>query len=171
MYKHCPNCGGELSPKRIEGKERLACLSCGWVNYENPLPCAAAFVRNEKGEVLLVKRGVEPGMGKLALPSGFMELDETPEMTCLRELSEETGLSGETVRLIGVYSQVSIRYKHVLIIAYEVKGKGTLAAGSDSLGAEFFSVDNLPEIAFPSHAKIIEDGLKKRGQSPNKEVK
>lgn len=160
MYKRCLNCGAELGPIRIEGKERLACPSCGWVNYENPLPCAAAFVRNEKGEVLLVKRGVEPGIGKWALPSGFMEIDETAEATCLRELSEETGLSGEIVRLVGVYSQISIRYKNVLIIAYEVKGKGTLAAGSDSLGAEFFSVDNLPEIAFPSHAKIIEDGLK-----------
>ena len=161
MFRYCPNCGTELKLKRIEGKERIFCPSCGWVRYENPLPSAAAFVRNEKGEILLVQRGVEPGKGKWALPSGFIEIDETAESACLRELEEETGLKGRILRLVGVYSQKSLLYKNVLIIAYEVEGRGSLSPGSDSLRAEFFPPDGLPEIAFPSHARIIEDGIKK----------
>lgn len=161
MIKYCPKCGSKLKLSRIEEEKRLACPECHWVNYENPLPSSAALVRNDKGEVLLVKRGKEPGKGKWALPSGFIEIDETPEKACLRELKEETGLKGEIVRLVGVYSQKSLLYRNVLIIGYEVEARGNLSPGSDSLKAEFFPLDNLPDIPFSSHRKMIEDGIKK----------
>lgn len=94
------------------------------------------------------------------MPSGFIEIDETPEKACLRELEEETGLRGERMRLIGVYSQKSRLYKNVLIIGYEVESRGHPSPGSDSLRTEFFPPEKLPDIAFPSHREIIEDGLK-----------
>ena len=164
MYKYCPKCGAKLELSWIEDEKRLACPECHWVNYENPLPSSAAFVRNEKGEILLVKRGKEPGKGKWALPSGFIEIDETPKKACLRELKEETGLKGEVVRLVGVYSQKSLLYRNVLIIGYEVSARGNLSPGSDSQEAEFFPLDNLPDIPFSSHRKMIEDGVKKAGK-------
>jgi len=139
----------------------MACLECGWVHYDNPLPSAAAFVRNSKGEILLVKRGVEPGYGLWALPSGFIEIDETPEMGCLRELEEETGLKGKIVRLMGVYSQESDMYKNVIIIGYEVDVFGKLQPGSDSLEAKYFYPRDLPEVAFSSHRQMLADGLRK----------
>ncbi len=146
---------------RIEEEKRLACPACQWVCYENPLPSSAALVRTKKGEVLLVKRGHEPGKGKWALPAGFIEIDETPEKACLRELREETGLKGEIVSLVGVYSQKSMLYRNVLIIGYEVQARGNLSPGSDSLEAEFFPLGNLPDIPFSSHRKMIDDGVKK----------
>ena len=161
MFKFCPQCGTKLELNWIEDEKRLTCPECHWVNYENPLPSSAALVRNKKGEVLLVKRGKEPGKGKWALPSGFIEIDETPEKACLRELKEETGLEGEILRLVGVYSQKSLLYRNVLIIGYEVEARGNLSPGSDSLKAEFFPLDNLPDIPFSSHKKMIEDGIKK----------
>jgi len=157
--KFCPVCGTELSLKIVEDRKREVCSTCGWINYENPLPCAAALVRNTKGEILLVKRGVEPGKGEWALPSGFIEIDETPEKACIRELREETGLEGRIVRLVGVYSQESVMYKNVLIAGYEVKAKGIPYPGSDSASVRFFSPDELPQIAFPSHLKMIKDGI------------
>lgn len=160
MFQYCPHCGSKLSLKKEEGRPRLFCPSCRWINYENPLPCAAALVRSKEGNVLLVQRGVEPGKGQWALPSGFIEIEETPEQACLRELKEETGLEGEIVRLIGVYSQESQLYKKVLIIGYEVEASGILTPGSDSQSAKFFPVGGLPEIAFLSHRKIIRDGIK-----------
>lgn len=162
MFKYCAQCGSELKLKKEEGRKRLFCPSCHRVYYENPLPSTAAFVRNKKKEILLVKRGVEPGIGKWSLPSGFIEIDETPELACLRELEEETGLKGKIMRLIGVYSQKSLLYKNVLIIGYEVKGRGILTPGSDSEKVEFFPLDRVPEIAFFSHREIIKDGLKKK---------
>jgi len=161
MYKYCPKCRAKLELSWIEDEKRLACPECHWVNYENPLPSSAALVRNKKEEVLLVKRGKEPGKGKWALPSGFIEIDETPKKACLRELKEETGLKGEVVRLVGVYSQKSLLYRNVLIIGYEVNARGNLSPGSDSQEAEFFPLNNLPDIPFSSHRKMIEDGVKK----------
>lgn len=160
-YEYCPKCRAKLELSWIEDEKRLACPECHWVVYENPLPSSAALVRNKKGEVLLVKRGHEPGMGKWALPSGFIEIYETPEKACLRELKEETGLKGKIVRLVGVYSQKSLLYRNVLIIGYEVEARGNLSPGSDSLEAEFFPLDDLPDIPFSSHKKIIKDGIKK----------
>lgn len=159
-FKNCPVCGGMLSSLTAEGRERLACPECSWIHYENPLPSAAAFVKNFSGEILLVKRGIEPGYGKWALPSGFIEIDETPEEACIRELEEETGLEGKIKNLVGVYSQESDMYKKVIIIGYEVTVRGKLSPGSDSLAAEYCSPAKLPQIAFPSHAQMIADGLK-----------
>lgn len=156
----CPVCGTDLETRKIEERNRVVCPGCGWIAYENPLPSAAAFVKSPDRKILLVKRGVEPGKGKWALPSGFIEIDETPEMACLRELKEETGLDGKIVRLLGVYSQPSMMYKNVLIIGYEVDAKGVLTAGSDSLAARYFMPSDLPDIAFPSHREMIADGTK-----------
>jgi 8-oxo-dGTP diphosphatase len=147
----------------VDGCEREVCLGCGFIHYVNPIPCSAAFVRDEAGRVLLVKRGVEPGLGLWGLPSGFIEVDEAPEAACLRELEEETGLKGEITGLIGVYSQASVRYKRVVIIGYRVLGRGRLRPGSDSLDAVYFPLKDLPELAFESHARIIRDAAGEAG--------
>ncbi len=160
MHKYCSRCGSRLKREKVEEEKRPVCPRCRSVYYENPLPSAAALVRNKKGEVLLVQRGIEPGVGKWALPSGFIELRETPEQACLRELEEETRLKGRIKRLVGVYSQKSLLYRNVLIIGYEVEVRGELKAGSDSLDARFFPARALPDIPFSSHRHIIEDGLK-----------
>ncbi len=161
-FKYCISCGAEMFLIETEGRQRSACPQCGWIQYENPVPCAAAFVSSSQGEILLVQRGIEPGKGQWALPSGFIEIDETPEGACLRELKEETGLEGKILRLLGVYSQESAMYKHVLIIGFEVKTVGTPLPGSDSIDVRYFLSDGLPEIAFSSHLEMIEDGLKRR---------
>ncbi len=163
IFNYCPKCGSKLGFREEEGR-RAFCLKCHFVHYRNPLPCVAALVRNSKNEVLLVKRGVEPGKGEWALPAGFIEIDETPEGACLRELREETGLEGEIVRLVGVFPQESSRYEKVLIIAYEVKARGELKPGSDSEEVAFFPFHSLPEIAFSSHMKIIRKGVWSRDE-------
>ncbi len=158
---YCLQCGTRLNRLKIDGKKRSVCPTCGWINYENPLPSVAALVRNQANELLLVKRGVPPGIGRWALPSGFMEIEESPEKACLRELTEETNLRGKIERLLGVYTQPSRIYKRVLIVAYEVQARGKLRAGSDSKDAKFFPIDDLPKIPFSSHQQIIRDVLKR----------
>ncbi len=85
-----------------------------------------------------------------------MELGETPEKAALRELKEETGLSGQIDMLLGVSSNPSAQYHTVLIVAYLVKNyTGTLIPGDDADDAACFNYDKLPEIAFESHAGFI----------------
>lgn len=161
-FRFCPFCRTPLTERLMEGRARRVCPACGWVRYLNPLPCAAALVINSSREILLVRRGVEPGKGLWGLPSGFIELEESPKQACLRELEEETGLKGSSTGLIGVYSQESSLYKFVIIVGYRVRASGTPKAGSDSLDAVYFPLDGLPEIAFSSHRAIIRDGTARR---------
>ena len=156
-FPYCPHCRASLEHRRLDGYERGVCPDCGFIHYVNPIPCSAAFVLDDAGRVLLVQRGVEPGLGLWGLPSGFIEIDESPESACLRELEEETGLQGELAGLIGVYTQASARYKRVVIIGYHVRGRGRLRPGSDSQDAGYFALEDLPELAFESHDRIIRD--------------
>ena len=100
-YVFCPICGTTLQMGMIEGKERKYCPECDFVDYKNPLPVALAIAVKDK-DFLLIKRGLPPRKGMWASPSGFIEIGETAEDACLRELKEETGVSGEIVSLVGV---------------------------------------------------------------------
>ena len=51
-------------------------------------------VRRDSFQVLLVERGSDPFEGQLALPGGFVEIDEELEHAARRELQEETSIDG-----------------------------------------------------------------------------
>ena len=153
---NCHYCGTGLIEKFCEGALRLFCNRCKEPIYENPLPATCLVVVDSKDRVLLVKRSVEPKKGSWCLPGGFMELGETPEQAALRELKEETGLTGRIEMLLGVYANPSVLYHTVLMVGYLVKSySGTLIAGDDAIDAAFFNYDRLPEIAFESHINFI----------------
>jgi ADP-ribose pyrophosphatase YjhB (NUDIX family) len=113
-------------------------------------------VADEEKRILLVKRSVEPKKGYWCLPGGFMELDETPEQCALRELKEETGLSGKIKLLLGVRANPSPMYHTVHMTGYLVNEfSGTPVAGDDADQVKWFSINDLPEIAFDSHRHFI----------------
>jgi len=154
--KFCYYCGAELTKKVFEGSLRLFCDPCKEPLYENPIPATCLVVVDNHERVLLVKRSVAPKKGFWCLPGGFMELGETPEKAALRELKEETGLSGQIDMLLGVSSNPSAQYHTVLMVGYLVKNyTGTLIPGDDAVDAARFKYDELPEIAFESHAGFI----------------
>jgi thiamine-phosphate pyrophosphorylase len=103
-----------------------------------------------------VKRGQEPGKGKWCLPGGFQEIDETPEQCALRELQEETGITGRVEELLGMEMSPHPAVRAVLVIGYRVRALGgELKAGDDAEEAGYFPLQALPELAFQSHARII----------------
>jgi ADP-ribose pyrophosphatase YjhB (NUDIX family) len=58
--------------------------------------------------------------------------------------------------LLGVSSNPSTQYHTVLMVSYLVKNyTGTLIPGDDAVDAARFKYDELPEIAFESHAGFI----------------
>lgn len=63
--------------------------------------CAAVIFDAARERILLTQRSDN---GQWCLPGGGMEPGESAAETCLRELWEETGLTGQIVRLIGIYS-------------------------------------------------------------------
>lgn len=155
-FRFCPLCRFYLRRKQVDGRKRLVCQKCGWVYYKNPLPVAVCAAKNNEDKILIVKRNLNPGINRWALPGGFVESNEVPETACLRELEEETGLKGKIKRLIGAYIQKTREYGSLLIIGYEVKvSKSSLSLNNELKDARFFSKKDLPVIPFSSHRKII----------------
>lgn len=66
----------------------------------------AVFSKDEEGrlQMLMVRRGGHPFLGCWALPGGFVNQDEDADTAAMRELSEETGISGLKAEQLGVYS-------------------------------------------------------------------
>ncbi|MFB0556900.1 MAG: NUDIX hydrolase [Dehalococcoidia bacterium] len=142
----------------IEGKRRKYCPKCDFIDYKNPLPVVAAVTVKDK-KFLLIKRGTAPKKGRWGAPSGFIESGETAEEACLRELKEETGVSGEIVKLIGVASREDKEiYGDMLIVRYLVKVKsGKPTAGDEVEDVRFFDIAELPEYYVNLFEDIIEE--------------
>lgn len=124
--------------------------------------CDALLIENEK--LLLIRRAAEPFKGKWALPGGMIGADETAEDCLKREMKEETALEIELVQLVGVYSDPERDPRGTISAAYLVKRiSGEPKAGDDAGEAEWFGLDDLPELCF-DHSKIVVDALTLRSQ-------
>ena len=153
-FQYCPICGRALELGVIDGKERKFCPNCDFIDYKNPLPVAVAIAVKGK-KVLMIKRGMAPRKGAWGPPSGFIEVGETPEEACLRELKEETGVSGQVVRLVGV-SRLGDKevYGDMLMVRYLVKvGDEEITPGDEVEDARFFDIAELSD----NYAKHLSD--------------
>lgn len=66
------------------------------------MPCVGAVVRDDRGRLLLVRRGTEPGRGLWSIPGGRLEPGETAAEGAAREVHEETGIRVVVGSLVGV---------------------------------------------------------------------
>ena len=161
----CPRCASPLLERVPEhdNRPRKICPGCDYVVYVNP-KIAAGTVPIVDGRVALVRRGVEPGIGRWSWPCGFVEIDETVEQAALRETHEEVGLTVELGRFLGMYSypvrpaKGFVPTAGLVIVAWESKVlSGDLHAGDDAEHAEWWDLDAIPwdELAFDSSHRAL----------------
>ena len=155
-YLYCPICGTSLQTGFIEGKERKYCPNCDFIHYRNPLPVVLAIAVKGK-KFLLIKRGITPKKGRWASPSGFIEVGETPEQACLRELKEETGISGRILKLIGIERREEKEiYGDMVVIKYLVEvDEGELTPGDEVDEVKFFEIPELPNYYMDRFKQVI----------------
>jgi ADP-ribose pyrophosphatase YjhB (NUDIX family) len=132
---YCTSCGGELRFGPIEGedRDRLACESCGHVAYVNPRLVVTTIPVTDDGQVVLLRRGIEPGLGSWAQPGGFLEVDETVTEAAIRETLEETGLIVRPGEIVGLYTRLEAA---VVVIAFEA----TVIGGEHRLNPEALEI-------------------------------
>jgi ADP-ribose pyrophosphatase YjhB (NUDIX family) len=153
---YCLHCGATTVSKKIAGMQRAYCPTCDTVFYDNPLPVVSSVVVNKKREVLLVLRDREPQRDRWCLPSGFVETNESIEEAVLRELREETGLTGKVIRLLDTVSYREEFYGDLIWISFEVQRTGgKLVAGDDARDARYWPITKPPQLAFPTNTKAI----------------
>ena len=131
---------------------------------EHPIPMVDIVIeKNDK--IVLVRRGYEPFKEFLAIPGGYMELEETIENAAKREAKEETSLDIELIDILGVYSDPKRDpRKHSIATVFIGKPiKGKLKAGSDAKEALWIDINEIisQELAF-DHKKILTDYMKWR---------
>ncbi len=113
-------------------------------------------------KVLLIRRGLEPFMGRWALPGGFVRVDEPIEEAARRELSEETGLENVFLEQLYTFGAVDRDPRErVVSVAYYALVKLAVhpaAAATDATDAGWFPVARLPKLAF-DHSDILKTAL------------
>lgn len=120
--------------------------------------CVVFGLDQQDLKVLLIERDQPPFEGCWALPGGFVNMDETVEQAARRELQEETGLDKVFLEQLYTFSEpdrdprervVSVAY-YALVRLSANKAR----ADSDARQAEWFALDQLPQLAF-DHDQIF----------------
>jgi 8-oxo-dGTP diphosphatase len=129
---------------------------------KTPLLSTDCVIRDDDGRIVLIRRKNDPFKGGYALPGGFVDIGETVEAACRREVLEEAGLSVGALKLVGVYSDprrdprgnsVSIAFTTLL------PGTARPQAGSDASAAMWVANWRGLDLAF-DHAEIVADAEK-----------
>jgi 8-oxo-dGTP diphosphatase len=125
------------------------------VHWDNPLPVTATII-SKNNKIVLVKRKYPPFVGDWCLPGGFIEAQESPIESAIREVEEETGLKIEIDRLVDAFAPG--KGINVVILFYLARpAQGDLMAGDDASEVACFSQTDLPKnIAFPLHKQMID---------------
>ena len=154
--KFCPSCGHPVTRKFVHGRDRPVCERCGHIHFEEPKVAAGALVVRD-GRVLLVRRVMEPKRGLWSLPAGFVDADEDPAEAAVREVREETGLVVQIDGLLHVTHERGHPNGASIVIIYSGSViSGELKPGDDVDGVDFFSLSDLPPIAFEATRKALE---------------
>ena len=132
--------------------------------YEYPRPSYtvdAAIISRVDKKILLIQRKYDPFAGRWAFPGGFMDMDETPEEAIIRELEEETHITGVELSQFKTYGALGRdprgRTISTLFIGFvdhstDIKPKG----GDDAAEARWFSLEEIPQLAF-DHGVIFKE--------------
>ena len=128
---------------------------------ETPALTTDCVIFDDQGRVLLIRRGHDPFKGAYALPGGFVDIGETVEEACRREVREEVGIEVADLTLVGVYSDPSRDPRgHTVSAAFTATATAgaTPLAGDDAASAEWVADWRGVKLAF-DHAQILEDAV------------
>ena len=162
--KFCSRCGAELRFGTVEGedRDRSSCSACGHVVYVNPRLVVTALPVTDDGRIILLRRGIEPGLGAWAQPGGFLEVDETVSEAAIRETLEETGLIVQPEEIVGLYTRLEAA---VVVLVFEARVVGgTATTTPEALEIGTFAPDAIPwsGLAFKTTHWALVDWLARR---------
>jgi 8-oxo-dGTP diphosphatase len=109
------------------------------------------------GKIVLLRRGIEPQLGKWVVPGGYVDRGEEVEAAALRETEEECGIKTRIKNLLGIYSYPG---RPVVVVVYVAEYlSGDLTIGDETQEVKLFHLEEIPwnDLAFPSTVDALKD--------------
>jgi ADP-ribose pyrophosphatase YjhB (NUDIX family) len=159
---YCRRCGNQIE----NVQQHIFKCKQGHTIFNNASPAVGVLLINDKNEVLVVTRAIEPGKGKFDAPGGFCDGSETLEKALERELNEELGLTAQDYStpefvLSGIdlykYKEETLPVLGVIFKAL-VKPGAKIVAADDAASADFMPIQeiDLENVYFDSVRKGYE---------------
>ncbi len=121
VYTYCPYCATPLVDRPLGDRLRRSCPSCGFIHFKDPKVAVIGQIEQD-GNILLVRRAVDPARGQWALPGGYMDAGEMPEEALRREIVEEVGLEVVVDDLLAIYPMINVGETSLgIVLAYPRK--------------------------------------------------
>ncbi|MFD3541988.1 NUDIX domain-containing protein [Streptomyces sp. NPDC058662] len=154
-HAHCSTCGAPYGTAAAAWPRR--CAACGATAYRNPLPVAVALLPVEDSEgtgLVVITRTIEPALGGVALPGGFMDFGEDWREAVVRELREETGITAPASD-VALADALSSPGGHLLLFGLlPARPADSLPASAPTDETTGWHVLRTPQdLAFPLHTR------------------
>lgn len=168
-FHYCPRCGRATDGP--VGVVPFRCGGCGLVYYFNAAVSAAAFIldADDDRRALFIRRGHDPGWGRLALAGGFIDPGERAEDAIRREIREEVGVDLRDVTWLGsfpndyAYGGVVYPVIDLYFVGRAARSEAAALDGVDDVVWLDPAAIDPAELAFPSMRLALELYLKVRG--------
>ena len=128
--------------------EKVKIDFAGELGYQTPkVETRAAVIKDNK--ILLVKEQFD---GKWALPGGYQDVNMSIKENAIKEASEEAGAVVNPVKIIAVldynrHHNVNFPFGMVKVFVLCEYVSHSFVENTETLGAEFYSLDELPELS------------------------
>ena len=139
-------------------------------SYKYPHPsvttdCVIFGFDGTKLQILLVERGIDPYKGKWAFPGGFIKMDESCEEGALRELKEETGLTGAYIEQFHTFSDPNRdpRERVITVAYYALVRIQDVKAGDDArlhMERLEYELKTIEDMGFVDYFLIVSDFIR-----------
>jgi ADP-ribose pyrophosphatase YjhB (NUDIX family) len=163
QHSYCSYCG---QPFEVDQAWPRLCAACGNTSFVNPVPVAVVLLPVDDG-LLAVRRNIEPQIGKLALPGGYINRGESWQQAGARELFEETGIIIQPADLREFRVKSAPGYNTLVVfgLAQTVSSRDLPPFVPNEETQEVCVVTAPQELAFSTHTEVLREYFEQHGPS------